>query len=187
MIPANEESIATKRRWLGLAAAMADQRYGVRGDRTAHAILALNNGIAFERSLVQTGRDPRGDPVDLGLLLLRMSGKQLSKGIEFITGRVRETRGVRDFSLGSGKDIGITVHPGYLPTQAGLKRLVPHVQAKKFQQKAPSWFGIAIELDDQTLLFGCNAEFPREKIEVLDEASRSLSNGWESSSWLGNP
>jgi uncharacterized protein YchJ len=79
--------------------------------------------------------------------------------------------------MGSGKDSGITVHASYLPTQAGLERLEPHVLAKKYQQKAPSWFGVGLHPEDQSLLFGYNAEFPWEKNDVLEEASRSFSSG----------
>jgi len=163
-----------------LDAAMAVRRDGVPGDRMPPGILTLTKGSAFDRLLAQIDRDPRGDLVDLGFMLLRMSGRsteQLSQGIEFATGRARQTRRVHDFSMGSGKDSGITVHASYLPTQAGLERLEPHVLAKKYQQKAPSWFGVGLHPEDQSLLFGYNAEFPWEKNDVLEEASRSFSSG----------
>lgn len=77
----------------------------------------------------------------------------------------------------SGKDSGITAHSSYLPFQEGIQRLQVHVLAKKYQQQAPSWFGIALHPEDQSLLYGYNAEFKWEKDEAMEEASRSFSNG----------
>jgi uncharacterized protein YchJ len=50
------------------------------------------------------------------------------------------------------------------------------VLAKKYQQKAPSWFGIGIHPEDGSLLYGYNAEFEWEENAELEEASRSLSS-----------
>jgi hypothetical protein len=163
-----------------LDAAMAVRRDGVPGERTPPGILTVTKGSAYDKLISQIDDDPRGDLVDLGFMLLQMSGesaRKLSQGIEYVTRRARETHGIHDVTMGSGKDSGVTVHSSYLPFHEGLQRLQVHVLAKKYQQQAPSWFGIALHPEDQSLLYGYNAEFKWEKDEAVDEASRSFSNG----------
>jgi SEC-C motif len=163
-----------------LDAAIAVRRDGVPGERTPHGILTITKGSGYDRLISQIDNDPRGDLVDLGFMLLQMSGEsasQLSQGVEYATRRARETHGPHDITMGSGKDTGITIHSSYLPIPEGIQRLEGHVLSKKYQQKAPSWFGIGIHPDDESLLFGYNAEFKWEKNDALEEASRSLSNG----------
>jgi hypothetical protein len=163
-----------------LDAAMAVRRDGVPGDSTPRGILTVTKGTAFERLVSQIDRDPRGDLVDLGFMLLQMSGEsaaQLSQGIAFATQRARETHNVHDVTMGSGKDTGITIHSSYDPMHEGMQRLQVHVLAKKYQQKAPSWFGVVLHPDDESVLYGYNAQFEWEEDDALDEASRSFSSG----------
>lgn len=176
----------TDRIWLyddlasSLDAAMAVRRDGVPGERTPPGILTLTKGSAYDRLIAQIDNDPRGDLVDLGFMLLQMSSEsaaQLSQGIDYATHRARETGAVHDVSMGSGKDAGITVHSSYRPFQEGIERLQVHVLAKKYQQKAPSWFGVAVHPDDQSLLYGYNAQFEWGHDEALEEASHSMSSG----------
>ena len=163
-----------------LDAAMAVRRDGVPGDRTPPGILTSTKGSAYDKLISQIDSDPRGDLVDLGFMLLQMSGEsaaQLSQGIEYATRLARETRGIHDITMGSGKDTGITIHSSYLPMPEGTQRLQAHVLAKKYQQKAMSWFGVAVRPDDGSVLFGYNAEFTWQKDDAMEEAACSFKNG----------
>jgi hypothetical protein len=163
-----------------LDAAMAVRRDGVPGDRTPPGILTLTKGSAYERLIAQIDGEPRGDLLDLGFMLLQMSSEsaaKLSHGIDYATRRARETGGVHNVSIGTGKDTGITVHSSYRSFHQGLKGLQDHVLAKKYQQRAPSWFGIGIHPDDQSLLYGYNAQFEWEKDEAMEEATQTLWKG----------
>lgn len=163
-----------------LDAAMAVRRDGVPGDSTPHGILTLTKGSAYDRLISQIDHDPRGDLVDLGFMLLQMSGEsaaQLGQGVAYATRRARETHSVHDVTMGSGKDTGITIHSSYDPMHEGVQKLQAHVLAKKYQQKAPSWFGVALHPDDESVLYGYNAQFEWTEDDALDEASRSFSSG----------
>jgi uncharacterized protein YchJ len=48
---------------------------------------------------------------------------------------------------------------------------------QKYQLQAPSWFGIALHPDDQSLLYGYNAQFKWVKDEAMEEASHPYSKG----------
>jgi hypothetical protein len=163
-----------------LDAAMAVRRDGVPGDRTPPGILIATPGSKYDKLVSQIDSDPRSDLVDLGFMLLKMSGEsasQLSQGLEYVMRRARETRGIHDVTMGSGRDTGITVHSSYLPIPEGLQRLQTHVLSKKYQQKAPSWFGIGVHPGNESLLFGYNAEFEWKEDSALEKTSRSFSNG----------
>ncbi len=164
----------------GLDAAMAVRRDGVPGDSTPHGILTLTKGSAYDRLVSQIDLDGRGDLVDLGFMLLQMSGKsaaQLSQGIAYAARRARETRSAHDVTMGSGKDTGITIHSSYDSMHEGMPRLQAHVLAKKYQQKASLWFGVALNPDDESVLYGYNAQFEWTEDDALNEASRSFSSG----------
>ena len=162
-----------------LNAAIAVRRDGVPGERTPPGILTLMKGSAYDRLVSQLDNDPRGDLVDLGMMLLKMSSEsasQLSQGLEYVREQARATREHSNVTMGSGKDSGITVHCRYRPNPESPRLLQEHVLAKKYQQKAPSWFGIGIHPEDGSLLYGYNAEFEWEENAELEEASRSLSS-----------
>jgi hypothetical protein len=161
-------------------AAMAVRRDGVPGERIPPGILTITKGTAYDRLVSQLDGDPRGDLVDLGFMLLKMSGEsvaQLSQGLEYVARQSRETHEHHDITMGSSKDTGITIHCNYRALPEALGLLESHVLRKKYQVKAPSWFGIGISPNDGSLLYGYNAEFEWEENVALDKATRSLSNG----------
>jgi SEC-C motif len=162
----------------GLDAAMAVRRDGVSGNRTPQGILTLMRGSAYAQLVSELDNDPRGELVDLGFMLLRMgreSATQLSRGLEYLTRQTRETRGHHNCTIGSGRDTGLTIHCNYPRSAEDPGRLERHVLAKKYQMKAPSWFGVGVDAFDGSLLFGYNAEFEWEKNDELEEATRTLS------------
>jgi hypothetical protein len=161
-----------------LDAAMAVRRDGVPGERTPHGILTLMRGSAYAKLVSELENDPRGELVDLGFMLLKMgseSATQLSQGLEYLTRQTRETRGHHNCTMGSGRDTGLTIHCNYPMSAEDPGRLERHVLAKKYQMKAPSWFGIGVDAFVGSLLFGYNAEFEWEKNDELEEATRTLS------------
>jgi hypothetical protein len=96
-----------------LDAAMAVRRDNISGDRTPAGILTITTGSAYESVISQIDSEPRGEVVDLGLMLLRMnseSSARVSHGIEYATGRARATGNLHDVTLGDRQGTGITIH-----------------------------------------------------------------------------
>ncbi len=161
----------------GLDAAMAVRRAGVPGDDTPRGILTVGKGTAFERLLAQLDHDPRGNLVDLGFRLLEMSEEsatQLSQGLEHVTRQARKTGSHHDFTMGSS-DRGISIHCGFRSLSDGMDILARHVLSKKYQMKAPVWFGISVHPADGSLLYGYNAEFEWKEDARLEKAVSGLS------------
>jgi hypothetical protein len=163
-----------------LDAAMAVRRDDVPGDRTPPGILTISKGSAYDSVISQVNNGPRGELVDLGLMLLRMSSDaaaRISRGIEDVARRAQETRKLHDVTLGDHLGSGITIHSSYLPASVAVPRLHRHVRVSKYRQKASLWFGIAIHPDSGSLLFGVCAEFEWKRDDLLEEESRAFPIG----------
>lgn len=126
--------------------AMLSRRAGERGNKNPPGILTGMRGTVVARILKLI--DGLDDPVtiDLGLMLLALSGdsvEQASDGIERVINRARRDGALHDFSM-SLKDSaeGITVHCSNLPHEEGLRRLLSHCVKRKYLSNADSWFGV---------------------------------------------
>jgi hypothetical protein len=160
-----------------LDAAMLVRREGVPGDETPDGILTGRGGSAFGRLIAELDHDPRGSLVDLGFMLLQMSGEsasQLSQGLEHVAKQARETHSHHDLTLGSGQS-GITIHCNYRSLHGGMDFLQRHVLLKKYQMKAPAWFGVSVHPSDGTLLFGYNAEFEWKEDARFEKGAKEMS------------
>jgi hypothetical protein len=159
-----------------LNAAMAVRRDNVVGERTPKGILTIMRGSAFEKVIAQLEREPRGQLVDVGLILLERSSdaaKKFSHAVEYVTARARQY-GQSDVSLSDREGSGITIHSNYLPTTEGLRRLEIHAEVKKYRHKKMSWFGLGIRPDDGTVMYGINLEFEWGRDERLEEVSHQF-------------
>jgi hypothetical protein len=160
-----------------LDVAMAVRRDNVPGERTPKGILTRFKHTAFDGLISQIERQARPETLDLGFLLLKMSGEaisQLNQGIERVLQLTKKDRGQHDFSMASG-DTGITVHCNLFPKAEAALKLQAHVLLRKYKLRAPSWYGIKLCELDGSLEFGYNAQFAWSEDADMEEASRSLS------------
>jgi hypothetical protein len=158
-----------------LDAAMAVRRDGVPGERTPKGILTALKGTLFEHLIRQLDRDPRSGLVDLGLMLLKMSAtaaKQVGLGIEHVARTAYLSEGDADITIGRQAENGLTIHSNHRSLEDGQQRLIAHVLLKKYQQKSPSWFGIAVSPGRGDLLYGFSADFAWEFDQALEGPSQ---------------
>jgi hypothetical protein len=165
-----------------LDVAMSVRRDHVPGERTPSGILTRNSDTAFDRLISQLEYQARPETIDLGFMMLKMSGdaaSQLSQGIDRISQMTQTDRLSHDFTLGVG-DTGLTVHCNVLPRSEAAARLRAHVELRKYKAKAPTWFGLNVRPRDGSLQFGYNAEFEWTETEdaVFEKAAESLSSGY---------
>jgi hypothetical protein len=159
-----------------LSAAMAVRRDNIEGVRTPPGILTVMKASIFEDVVSQLEHQPRGQLVDVGLMLLETSSnaaKEFSNAVEFTRLRAREN-GQSDASLGHREGGGITIHSNFLPIHEGLERLEVHAAIKKYRAKTNSWFGLGIHPYTGTVLFGVNLEAEWEKDETMESASKAF-------------
>jgi hypothetical protein len=160
-----------------LDVAMAVRRDNVPGERTPKGILTRFKHTPFDRLISQIERQARPETLDLGFLMLKMSGEtisQFNQGLERLLQLTKSDRGQHDFSMATGNS-GITVHCNLLQRAEAALKLKAHVLLRKYKLRVPTWFGIKLSELDGSLEFGYNAEFAWSEDADMEEASKSLS------------
>lgn len=166
---------------IDLDAAMTVRREGIDGERTPGGILTQLEGTLVGRMLKTIEHSPEAALVDLGFMLLTLSGetlKDVDRGLKEISARTREDGRHHDFTLGFGEGrAGITVHCGPLSNTEAAQRLAEYCQRRKYAQRADSWFGLVIRSSDGLPKFGLNLRFPWEQDDAMDEATKGMARG----------
>ena len=158
--------------------AMLVRRGGARGDRDPKGILTLFKGSPIDRLIKSIDENPNPKIVDLGFMLLTLSGESLeaiSQGLTQVTQRTRGDGKVHDFSLGiKGNTTGITIHATDERREIALPRLMDHCEMRKYLQHAPTWFGVCVSSGDGEARFGINLDSPWVYDKELDVAASQL-------------
>lgn len=166
---------------IDLDTAMTVRREGIDGERTPSGILTQLEGTLVGRMLKTIEHSPEAALVDLGFMLLTLSGetlKDVDRGLKEISARTREDGRHHDFTLGFGQgSAGITVHCGPLSNAEAAQRLADYCQRRKYAQRANSWFGLVIRSSDGLPKFGLNLRFPWEQDDAMDEATKGMARG----------
>jgi hypothetical protein len=166
---------------IDLDTAMTVRREGISGTRTPKGILTHLEGTLVGRILVSI--ENRSDPelVDLGFMLLTLSGttlKTLNRGLEEIARQTREDGKSHDLTLAFDEgDTGLTVHCGTLSNSETAEKLSRHCELRKYASHAGSWFGLVVRADDGLPKFGINLRFPWSQDDLLDEATKGMARG----------
>jgi len=161
-----------------LDTAMTIRREGLEGDRVPKGILTQFKGTLFDRLIRSIEHQAHSDLIDLGFVLLTLSGdtvKNLNRGIEEISRQTRIDKSHHDLTMcfDEGKT-GLTIHCGTMANSKALEKLERHCALRKYTQRADSWFGLAVRADDGMPKFGLNLEFPWKQSSELDRATENM-------------
>ncbi len=145
-----------------LEIAMLARRADMPGAKTPKGILTKMVGTPFEALIrhMEQGNDPA--LVDLGVLLLQLSGDAagaISQGLERVVAMTRADGGQHDVSL-AFPPAGLTIHCSLEPLQQAAQRLETHVTLRKYDTKANVWYGICLHPSDGLPRFGVKVEYP---------------------------
>lgn len=145
-----------------LEIAMLARRAELPGAKTPKGILTAMQGTRFDALIrrVEEGDDPA--LVDLGMLLLQVSGdsaKAISDSMERLVGQTVADGGLHDVSLAFPPS-GITLHCSYVPQLEAAKRLEAHCMLRKYDTRAESWHGLWLHPSDGLPRFGIKIEYP---------------------------
>jgi hypothetical protein len=144
-----------------LDVAMSVRRESIPGKRTPEGILTRLANTAIGRFLrdIEARPDPR--TIDLGFLLLTLSEDAVngvSRAIELTARKALRDRQHHDISVPlSEVSSGLTVHCNEDALGIAGARLKNHCAARKYKQRADTWFGICI-WPNGSLRFGINLE-----------------------------
>ena len=135
----------------GLDVAMAVRRDGIPGAATPDGILTRFEGTPFARIIAEIEDTAEPVAIDLGFMLLELSEDTIHKINQYIAEvlkRAAADYGLHDMTIGiSGAHTGLTVHCSRLADREAEAKLRQHSEARKYSQKANSWFGLALRPD----------------------------------------
>ena len=126
--------------------AMMTRRAGWPGSATPKGTLTRFEGTPLGRIVAQL--EAADDPamVRLGLLVLQLgsqTAEPLNKGLKAFRKRIDRTDQGHDLSLVLEAG-GLTVHVNDLSIQEALAKLEMHCRIKKYELKAPAWYGLLL-------------------------------------------
>ena len=169
-----------------LDTAMTVRREGIEGPRTPDGILTWLDGTLVGQMLYAIEHSAEPALIDLGFMLLTLSGetlKDIDRGLKEISARTREDGRNHDFTLAFNRgDTGLTVHCGSLSNAEAAERLAGYCQRRKYVQRAESWFGLVVRADDRLPKFGLNLRFPWKQDDAMDEATKGMASRREAAS-----
>jgi hypothetical protein len=178
-IDAGIDTVTIADEWtLDLDMAMTVRREGLDGEQTPKGILSRLEGSLVGRVIAAIEHSTDGALIDLGFMLLTLSGEtldDLGRGLDEIARQTRQDGLCHDFTLLFGDSgSGLTVHCGTLPNAAAAERLLRHCELRKYRQRASSWFGLVVRARDGLPKFGVNLRFPWKQDDALDEATKGM-------------
>ena len=161
-----------------LDVAMTVRRDNVAGKRTPDGVLTRITETVLGRIVKDIEARPDSRTIDLGFMLLRLSEHaviQMSKGIDAIASKARQDGKSHDITALLGEaGTGLTVHCNDEPFPTAVRRLQNHCQARKYTQKASSWFGVCLSPGDTSVRFGCSLDYEWQPNVEMDVLTRDL-------------
>ncbi|HNP36035.1 MAG TPA: SEC-C metal-binding domain-containing protein [Woeseiaceae bacterium] len=159
--------------------AMLTRRDNAPGTPTPDGILTKYADTTFGKIVQEIEHIEHPGSIDLGFLLLEMSGETIERindGIAVIVDSHLKDGGHHDFSIGVGEKgrVGLTIHCNSDDVVTATERLDRHCQVRKYDQKAEAWFGVIIEPKTSGLKFAMGLQFPWEQSDDLDKATQDL-------------
>jgi hypothetical protein len=145
-----------------LEIAMLARRVGMPGAKTPKGILTAMVGTRFDALIrrVEEGNDPA--LIDLGMLLLQVSGdaaKAISNAIEHVIGRTLANGRLNDASF-TFPPAGLTIHSSYAPLREAVDSLEAHCTLRKYDTQSDTWHGLWLNPADGLPRFGLKLEYP---------------------------
>jgi hypothetical protein len=161
-----------------LDTAMTVRREGIEGNRTPNGIMTKLESTLVGRILRSIENQQEPALVDLGFMLLKLSGEaidDLNSGLGQISKLAREDGKNHDFTIGfDDKSAGLTVHCGSLQNTEALEKLRYHCELRKYAHRAESWFGLVVRSGDGLPKFGLHLTFPWKHDEALSDATKDM-------------
>lgn len=171
--------------------AMLVRREGIPGKGTPDGILTRFAVTALGRMTKAIEASPEPATIDLGFTLLTLGEDTVvaaSKAIDQISQQARADGKSHDFTAGLGQgDTGLTIHCNNDPLEVAGPSLQKHCHARKYTERAKTWFGVCLRPDDQALRFGINLEFPWQQSNEMDALTKGMGKAAKLPSVVSQP
>jgi hypothetical protein len=160
-----------------LDVAMHVRRQGMPGEATPDGILTRLSKTSLGRILDAIENRPEPAVIDLGFLLLTLGEdtvKDLSLGLDRICRETVSDGQNHDFTATFGLgNAGLTIHCNHDSDELAAARLERHCLARKYVERARSWFGLCLR-PDQTIRFGFKLEFEWVQSDDMDLMTKTM-------------
>lgn len=159
-----------------LDVAMTARRDGIPGKTTPEGILTRYEGTTLLRLIedIEAKVDP--GTIDLGFMLLMLSGdtiKDANCAIDQAVAKARRDGQTHDVTIGLGES-GFTVHCNDKPMSVAILLLRRHCENRKYTQRAGSWFGVCLDPRDGRMRYGVSLDYPWTQYATMDEMTKCL-------------
>lgn len=158
--------------------AMLVRRDGVFGKGTPDGILTRFAETSLGRMAKAIEASPEPATIDLGFTLLTLGEDTvvaISNAIDQISQQAVVYEKSHDFTAGLVRgETGLTIHCNNDQFEIAGPSLRNHCHARKYTERAKSWFGVCIQPGNQTLRFGINLDFPWEKSDEMDVLTKDM-------------
>ncbi len=159
-----------------LDVAMLARREGIPGNKTPDGILTRFAPTTLGGLVKQIEAQPNPATIDLGYMLLTLSEEtviEVSKGIAELAKRAAVDRKSHDLTIAVG-GTDLTVHCNNDPLAIAVPALERHCYARKYTQRAQSWFGVCVDPNDVVLRFGINLDYTWQRSDELDALTKNM-------------
>jgi len=158
--------------------AMLTRRDGAPGLATPKGILTDYKGTKFDELIQEIDNLEHPSIVDLGFLLLSLSGdtiENINKSLAHILKLTKEDGLNHDVTFLFGElSSGLTIHCNNDHPSISMPRLEIHCQRRKYKHKVRSWIGICIEPIIEKIKFGINLKHEWAQSDEMDEKVKIL-------------
>lgn len=155
-------------------AAFYVRRDGFPGNPTPEGILTKFQGTILRQIIDYLGSSKQDGSLDLAFILLSLgeaAAVDINRGLEKIIKATKMDKKRHDLGF-FASDTGITIHCNYGVSGVHMKALLAHCTMRKYTQRSPRWFGIAIDVSAGTLAMnGLMLEHPWEEDDALKKAA----------------
>lgn len=161
-----------------LDVAMSVRRDGMQGQRTPDGILTKLRDTHLGKVIDDIESVPSSATIDLGFLLLSLGEdtvRLISEALTKITSKARSDSQNHDLSIPM-KDInsGLTIHCNNSPFSESGENLRSHCTARKYTERAASWFGLCMSPENTRMRFVLQLEYPWEYNAQAEEQTRHM-------------
>lgn len=158
--------------------AMLVRRDGILGKETPDGILTRFTATSLGRITKAIEASPEPATIDLGFTLLTLGEDTVvavSKAIDQITRQALADGKSHDFTAGFGQgETGLTIHCNNDSLEVAGPSLQKHCHARKYAERARTWFGLCLRPNDQGVRFGINLDFPWQQSNEMDALTKGM-------------
>lgn len=163
--------------------AMLVRREGIPGPDTPEGILTKYRNTAFDNLIREIEKDENPSTIDLGFLLLKLSGDtitDINRTISIISERSRADGKTHDSTiLFGGMEAGLTIHSSSESIEIAGPSLQRHCELRKYICRVNDWFGICIDPEDMSLRFGIQLNYEWKQSDIMDSLTEKFPKGDE--------